>query len=220
MDWRTTERLANVASGDYFDYYFHSYDRALPLHIWPRAVLAVQKEEKMTKNKAKKTEDLEQQLGELTLDLQRTRADFENYRKRVEAEKQSAHQMGQAKSVMKLLPVIDTIERAIANVPEELQDNAWAKGVAGLNKQLDKQLKEIGLEKINAKPGTLFNPELHQAVQFDEEAEGDKEVIAEELRAGYTLDGVVIRDAMVKVTRQSSESPQTNVRVNTDTSEK
>ena len=156
----------------------------------------------MTKSKTKKTEDLEQQLGELTLDLQRTRADFENYRKRVEAEKQLAHQMGQAKSVMKLLPVIDTIERATANVPEELADNAWVKGVSGLNKQLDKQLKEIGLEKIDAKPGTLFNPELHQAIQFDEEAEGEKEVIAEELRSGYTLDGGVIRDAMVKVTRQ------------------
>ena len=168
----------------------------------------------MTKNKAKKTEDLEQQLGELTLDLQRTRADFENYRKRVEAEKQSAHQMGQAKSVMKLLPVVDTIERAIANVPEELKDNPWAKGVAGLNKQLDKQLKEIGLEKINAKPGTLFNPELHQAVQFDEAAEGDKEVIAEELRAGYTLDGVVIRDSMVKVTRQPSAPEQAETEPN------
>lgn len=166
----------------------------------------------MTKNKTKKTEDLEQQLGELTLDLQRTRADFENYRKRVEAEKQSAHQMGQAKSVMKLLPVIDTIERAIANVPEELQGNAWAKGVAGLGKQLDKQLKEIGLEKIDAKPGTLFNPELHQAVQFDEEAEGDKEVVAEELRAGYTLDGVVIRDAMVKVTCQPSNPAQSTTK--------
>ena len=162
----------------------------------------------MTRNKTNKTEDLEQQLGELTLDLQRTRADFENYRKRVEAEKQSAHQMGQAKSVMKLLPVIDTIERAIANVPEELQDNAWVKGVASLGKQLDKQLEGIGLKKIDAKPGTLFNPELHQAIQFDEEAEGDKEVIAEELRAGYTLDGVVIRDAMVKVTRQPSAPEQ------------
>ena len=166
----------------------------------------------MTKNKTKKTEDLEQQLGELTLDLQRTRADFENYRKRVEAEKQSAHDMGQAKSVMKLLPVIDTIERAIVNVPDELQDNAWVKGVAGLNKQLDKQLKEIGLEKIDAKPGTLFNPELHQAIQFDEEAEGDKEVIAEELRAGYTLNGAVIRDAMVKVTRQPSNPAQSTTK--------
>ena len=171
----------------------------------------------MTKNKTKKTEDLEQQLGELTLDLQRTRADFENYRKRVEAEKQSAHEMGQAKSVMKLLPVIDTIERAIVNVPDELQDNAWVKGVAGLNKQLDKQLKEIGLEKIDAKPGTLFNPELHQAIQFDEEAEGDKEVIAEELRAGYTLNGVVIRDAMVKVTRQPSAPEQAETKPNAAT---
>lgn len=154
----------------------------------------------MTKHK--KIDDLQHTIDELTLDLQRTRADFENYRKRVEAEKQSAHSMGQAKSVMKLLPVIDTIERAIANVPEELADNAWAKGVAGLGKQLDKQLKEIGLEKIDAKPGALFNPELHQAVQFDEAADGEKEVVAEELRAGYTLDGAVIRDAMVKVTRR------------------
>lgn len=159
----------------------------------------------MTKQHKKldeRTEDLQQQLGELTLDLQRTRADFENYRKRVEAEKQAAQDLGQTKVIMKLLPVIDTIERAIANVPAELADNAWAKGVAGLNKQLDKQLKDLGLEKIDAKPGTPFNPELHQAVQFDETAEGDKEVIAEELRAGYILNGAVVRDAMIKVTRQ------------------
>ena len=159
----------------------------------------------MTKQHKKldeRTEDLQQQLGELTLDLQRTRADFENYRKRVEAEKQAAQDLGQTKAIMKLLPVIDTIERAIANVPAELADNAWVKGVAGLSKQLDKQLKDLGLEKIDAKPGTPFNPEQHQAVQFDEAAEGYKEVVAEELRAGYILNGAVVRDAMVKVTRQ------------------
>lgn len=156
----------------------------------------------MTKSKAKKAEDLEQQLGELTLDLQRTRADFENYRKRVEVEKQAAQKVGETKAVMKLLPVIDTIERAVANVPAELAENAWVKGVANLTKQLDKQLKDLGLEKIDAKPGVAFNPEFHQAVQFDDEAEGKTEVIAEELRSGYVLNGEVIRDAMVKVTRQ------------------
>ena len=51
-------------------------------------------------------------------------------------------------------------------------------------------------------PELLFNPEFHQAVQFDESTDGDKEVIAEELRAGYTLSGSVIRDAMVKVARK------------------
>lgn len=152
--------------------------------------------------KNKQTEDFEQKIGELTLDLQRTRADFENYRKRVEAEKQTAQKVGETKAVMKLLPVIDTIERAVANVPAELAENAWAKGVASLMKQLDKQLKDLGLEKIDAKPGVAFNPEFHQAVQFDDEAEGKTEVIAEELRSGYVLNGEVIRDAMVKVTRQ------------------
>lgn len=152
--------------------------------------------------KNKQTEDFEQKISELTLDLQRTRADFENYRKRVEAEKQAAQKIGETKTVMKLLPVIDTIERAVANVPAELAENAWVKGVANLTKQLDKQLKDLGLEKIDAKPGVTFNPTLHQAIQFDNEAEGETEIIAEELRSGYILSGDVIRDAMVKVTRK------------------
>lgn len=161
-------------------------------------------EERGGKNvaKNKKTEELEQRLGELMQDLQRTRADFENYRKRVEAEKQAAQELGQTKAVVQLLPVIDTIERAVVNVPAELIDNVWAKGVVGLTKQLTKQLKDIGLEKINATSGVVFNPEVHQAVQFDESAEGEKEVVAEELRAGYILNGAVVRAAMVKVTRQ------------------
>ena len=147
-------------------------------------------------------EEFEQRIGELTLDLQRTRADFENYRKRVEGEKQAAVQMGATKSVMKLLPVIDTIERAIANVPAELADNQWVKGVSGLVKQLEKTLDGLNLKKIDATPGAEFNPEIHQAIQMDEEAEGEREVIAEELQAGYILDGTPIRHAMVKVTRQ------------------
>lgn len=155
----------------------------------------------MTK-KNDKTTALEQQLGELTSDLQRTRADFENYRKRVEGEKQVAMQTGETKAVLKLLPVIDTIERAVANVPAELAENQWVKGVSGLVKQLEKTLDGLKLKKIDAAPGAEFNPEIHQAIQMDEEAEGEKEVIAEELQAGYLLDGAPIRHAMVKVTRK------------------
>jgi len=155
--------------------------------------------------KAKKdegTNEFEQQLGELTLDLQRTRADFENYRKRVDAEKTAARESGQASAIMKLLPVIDNIERAITYMPEDLKDNQWAQGVASLVKNLEKSLESLNLVRINAKPGTEFNPELHEAIQFDEDATGDKDVIAEELQAGYTLNGTPIRHAMVKVTKQ------------------
>jgi molecular chaperone GrpE len=152
--------------------------------------------------KSKKQEELEQQIEELTQDLQRTRADFENYRKRVEADKTAAREAGQASAIMKLLPTVDNIERAIAYVPEELKDNKWAQSIAGLIKNLEKSLEGLNLKRIDAKPGSTFNPELHEAIQFEEDAKGDEEVVAEELQAGYTLNGRPIRHAMVKVTRQ------------------
>ena len=147
-------------------------------------------------------EDFEQRIGELTLDLQRTRADFENFRKRVDIDRQQAMARGEAKSALKMLPVIDTIERAIVHIPEDIAEHPWVKGVAGLVKQLDKALADMGISRIEATPGTPFDPEVHQAIQKDEEAKGDQEVIAEELQAGYMLDGAPIRHAMVKVTRK------------------
>lgn len=152
---------------------------------------------KPTKNE----EELSQQVGELTADLQRLRADFENYRKRIDLEKQQVQQLAATAMIMKLLPVIDTLERAIAHAPEELAENKWAQGVVGLGKNLDKSLSELGLERIDANPGTLFNPNLHEAVMMDDEATGEKEVVAEELRAGYLLQGSVVRPSMVRVTR-------------------
>lgn len=154
----------------------------------------------MTKNK--KLDESEQQNVELLADLQRIRADFENYRKRTEQEKQTARENGQASAILKLLPVVDNIERAIGHMPAELADNPWAQGVTGLVKNLNKSLEALNIKRIEASPGTAFNPELHEAIQFDEDAEGEHEVIAEELQAGYTLNGVPIRHAMVKVSRQ------------------
>ena len=139
---------------------------------------------------------------DLTADLQRVRADFENYRKRVEAEKQSARNYGQIEMVQKLLPVIDDIERAIANIPADLTNDAWTQGIATLDKKLIKTLDSIGIKRIISAPGTLFNPDLHHAVQFDEESTGALEVVAEELRGGYTFNDQPLREAMVKVARQ------------------
>lgn len=156
----------------------------------------------MLKDKSTKKEQLlTQQLAELTADLQRLRADFENYRKRVDIEKGQAMQSGATTTILKLLPVIDTIERAVAHAPADLADNTWAQGVLSVGKNLDKTLTELGLVRIPATPGTPFDPATHEAVMMDE-AEGTQEVIAEELRAGYTHGGYVIRPSMVKVTRK------------------
>jgi len=157
----------------------------------------------MTERKPTKREkELLQHIDDLTADVKRVQADFENYRKRVEIEKVAARDSGQSSAVMKLLPVVDTIDRAIRYAPEDLKGHAWVQGVAGLTKQLDSSLEGLNVERIDAAPGTEFKPDLHEAIQFDEEATGEKEVIADELQAGYTMSGRVIRHAMVKVTRE------------------
>jgi molecular chaperone GrpE len=157
----------------------------------------------MTKDKKQDTTtEPEERITELTADLQRTRADFENYRKRVEIEKAAAREAGKAGAIMKLLPIIDTIERAVVYMPDDLKDHKWAQGISGLVKNLEKALEGLDLKRIDAKEGVEFNPDLHEAIQFDEDAEGDTEVVAEELQAGYTLGGAPIRHAMVKVTKQ------------------
>ena len=74
--------------------------------------------------------------------------------------------------------------------------------ISKLMKKLEKSLDSLSVKRIDAAAGTVFNPELHEAVQVDEDAEGEKEIIAEELQAGYVLNGQPIRTAMVKVTRQ------------------
>lgn len=155
-----------------------------------------------TKQHDDQHDEIQQQVAELTADLQRTRADFENYRKRVDVEKQAARDAGQAAAILKLLPVIDNIERAVTHTPEDIKDHKWVSGINGLVKQLEKSLESLNLKRIDATPGAAFDPAFHEAIQFDEDAEGEHEVIAEELQAGYLLNGQPVRHAMVKVTRQ------------------
>jgi len=160
------------------------------------------KENKLKKPKKEAKIDFAQRVAELTEDLQRTRADFENYRKRAELDKQMAREAGQASAILKLLPVIDNIERAVNYMPEELNENKWAQSVAGLAKNLESSLEGLKLRRIEATAGSAFNPDLHEAIMLDEAAEGENEIIAEELQAGYILNDHPIRHAMVKVTRQ------------------
>lgn len=150
------------------------------------------------KKLSKKEEELLQQFAEMQNDLQRTRADFENYRRRAEQDLERARETGKSSAILKLLPVIDNIERAITHQPEHLKDDKWAQGVANLNKNLNKSLENLGVKRIEAKPGTPFNPELHEAV-MSEEGDGDEAIITEEMQAGYTQNDTVIRHSMVKV---------------------
>ena len=153
----------------------------------------------MADKKSKREEELEQQVGELTADLQRIQADFINYRNRTEEDKNLATTAGKGAAILNLLPVIDNIELAIGHIPEDLADNKWVQGISALGKGLEKSLTNMGVTRIKA-VGEAFDPRVHEAISA--EGEGPREIVTEELRAGYMLDGQVIRHSMVKVTHQ------------------
>jgi molecular chaperone GrpE len=140
------------------------------------------------KMKIKKKEDeAALKITELTNDLQRTRADFENFRKQVEVQKENEKKSARLATVYKILPLLDDLDRAIFSYKE----------LEPLKKSLEKSLHELNLVKIDSNEGVDFNPDLHNAVMV--EGDGEKEIIAETMRPGYYYEGEVLREAMVKV---------------------
>ena len=137
-------------------------------------------------------EKLAQQNAELIGDLQRTRADFENFRKQVDLQREQAKNLVKHATVSKFLPLIDDMSRAIKAHPDLL---------APVQKTLDKTLKSLNLSIIDSSVGTNFNPEFHNAISMEDDESG-KEVIAEELIPGYLYEGQVLRAAMVRVKHQ------------------
>lgn len=140
-----------------------------------------------------------QQIGELTAHLQRLQAEFDNYRRRAADQQASILELAKQDVIIQLLPLIDNVDRALAHVPEDLKDNAWAKGVAGVAKQATDTFTNIGVSKIE----TIGQPFDHNSMEaIAAEGDGDSEEVSEELQAGYKLGEKVIRPAMVKVIRK------------------
>jgi molecular chaperone GrpE len=144
--------------------------------------------------------DLHAKIVELTDALKQERADSINLRRQYEDQLSNARTNTKVSVVTELLPVIDNVERALMHTPKELADSDYVKGVQQVAKQLAKALEDLGVTRI-ATVGQEFNPRYHEAVMMDE-GEGTKEIVSQELLAGYQLGDTVIRHAMVKVQSQ------------------
>lgn len=143
---------------------------------------------------------LQQQVTELTEALQRERADVINVRRRHDEQLASVKTVVKVQIIEDLLPVIDNFERALGHVPKEIEESNFVKGVSGIVKQFEKTLTDLGVTKIQT-VGQLFDPNLHEAVGA-EDGSGNKEVVVEELQAGYQLGDNILRHAMVRVKKQ------------------
>lgn len=128
-------------------------------------------------------------------DLQRVAAEFENFRKRAEREREETRQRASQRLVEALLPVLDSFDAAFAHEPQTPGEELLKKGVTGTFHQLMEILQREGLEPIEA-AGQPFDPEVHEAVTG---GIGDDLIVAAVLRRGYRLRGRVLRPSMVAV---------------------
>ena len=127
--------------------------------------------------------------------LLRTRAEFENFRKRVEREKMEIMDHAGMRVVETLLPVIDDLERALQ---VECSDKEYAKGMELIQGRLLETLKKVGLEPIEAM-GEKFDPNLHYAIDRVSGSDAEDQTILAEYQKGYNFKGKLLRPAMVKV---------------------
>jgi molecular chaperone GrpE len=129
---------------------------------------------------------------------QRARAEFANYRKRADKERDEAYQIGAVEMLRKLMPIIDDFDRAIANVPADKSGDDIIKGFSLIYRKLLTQLENAGIKIINP-VGEVFNPAYHEAIGHDETSNVPSGHVSTVLQKGYLYDDKVLRPALVRV---------------------
>jgi molecular chaperone GrpE len=130
--------------------------------------------------------------------LRRERADFLNYKRRIELERSMDRQQARAEMAESILPLLDELDRAIDHLPPALEPHPWVQGVALSRRRLEDTLRSWGLQRIGV-VGERFDPALHEAVMYEQRPNLDEQVIAQVERPGYRLGARLIRAARVSV---------------------
>ena len=146
-------------------------------------------------------EQAETQAAEYKDQWLRSVADFKNFKRRADAERSELQRSAGASVLLKLLPVVDDFERAIAAIPAEIAESSWWGGTQLIANKLRLLLESEGIKPIEALDQP-FDPNLHEAVLY-EDAPGKDGIVTAEFQRGYRLHDRVIRPSMVKVGKDS-----------------
>ncbi len=150
------------------------------------------------KKEDKEKAALQEKVADLEDRVKRQMAEFDNFRKRTDKEKEQMFSMGEKNVLEKMLPVIDNFERGFGMVAPEDQDDAFVDGMRKIYAQLMKQMEDLGVKPIDA-AGKEFDPNLHNAVMQVESDELASGTVAQELQKGYMYRDSVLRHSMVSV---------------------
>ena len=151
--------------------------------------------EEVTEEEAPKADKKAQEINDK---LMRTIAEFDNFRKRSEKEKNAMFEIGAKAIIEKILPVIDNFERGLDSISEEEKGSAFAQGIEQIYKQFVNVLDDAGVKVIES-VGKEFDPNLHNAVMHVEDDSLGENIVAEEFQKGYMYKESVVRHSMVKV---------------------
>lgn len=153
---------------------------------------------KKNKKTDKKADKLQEKVTELEDKVKRQMAEFDNFRKRTEKEKNAMFETGARSVIEKMLPIVDNFERGLATVPEEEKGSPFVEGMNMVYRQLISELEKLDVKPIEA-VGKEFNPDFHNAAMQVESDEYESGIVAQELQKGYTYRDTVIRHSVVAV---------------------
>ena len=176
-------------------------------------------EDKTTRNESDTTavaasSELEARIGRLEAELKervaevealndrllRLHAEFENYKKRMVRERSEFVKFANEALILEFLPVLDSLERALATARSAAEAQAVAEGLEIILRLFQTTLEKVGVKVIEALDRE-FDPNLHQAVAQVESPDGRDNIVMEEVRKGYLLEGRLLRPSMVKVSK-------------------
>lgn len=140
-------------------------------------------------------------VDELKNQLVRLQADFSNYKKRIEKEREGYIELGVKKLAIDLLPVLDNLERALKSIEDHAGDSEIFKGINMIDDQIIEVLKKNNIVEIKAE-GEKFDPNLHHAVAVVETEDMDEDMVVDVFQKGYQINDSVIRPSMVRVSKK------------------
>lgn len=152
-------------------------------------------------NLQKQIVELQSQSTEYLNGLQRERADFANYKRRVDQENQNIYQKALADLVKPFLIVIDDLERALKHKPSDQVILAWVDGLELILQKLIKSIEGQGIERLKIEPGDPFDPMLYEAITHEDNPEFENGEIIEVVQTGYKIKDRIIRPALVRVAK-------------------
>ena len=157
-------------------------------------------------------ESLEEQIAQAKEEAQkylanwqRAEADFQNYKRRVEQERDETRRFASAALIINVLPILDDLERALGSLDVRLAGLTWFEGIALIHRKILILLENAGVSIIQAE-GQQFDPREHEAVMH---AEGEEGKVLAEVQRGYKLYDRVLRPAMVVVGKKAAEEQGT-----------